>query len=80
MTLFTDNEILSQEIESRILLAGDKEQFLKMLRKLNIYSTAIYEKPKPFPSEPVIMALLLEQLKIIGWLQSKYSIGSEHSE
>ena len=79
MTLFTDNEILSQEIESRILLAGE-EQFLQMLRKLNIYSTAIYGKPKLFPSEPVIMALLLEQLKIIGWLQSKYSIGSEHSE
>jgi hypothetical protein len=36
-----------------------------MLEKLHDYSTAINEKVEPFPSEPVIMALLLEQHKLI---------------
>ena len=32
------------------------------------YSLAIKAKGKPFPTEPLIMALLLAQHKMIGWL------------
>jgi hypothetical protein len=43
----------------------DKQEFHKMLEKLLYYSTSINAKVEPFPSEPVIMALLLEQHKLI---------------
>jgi hypothetical protein len=43
----------------------DKEEFLEMLGKLQNYSTAINAKAEPFPSEPVLMALLFEQHKLI---------------
>ncbi|HEX9319466.1 MAG TPA: hypothetical protein VF884_11075 [Nitrososphaeraceae archaeon] len=58
----------------------DKQEFLKMLQKLHDYSTAINAKAEPFPSEPVIMALLLEQHKLIRWLKSKFNGGSEYNE
>jgi hypothetical protein len=32
------------------------------------YSLATNAKGKPFPTEPLIMALLLAQHKMIGWL------------
>jgi hypothetical protein len=42
-----------------------------MLEKCQKYSVAINAKARPFPSEPLIMALLLEQHKMINWLQKK---------
>lgn len=56
------------------LLPPDKEEFLKMLEKLHDYSTAINANTEPFPSEPVLMALLFEQHKSIPWLKSKFKI------
>jgi hypothetical protein len=55
----------------------DKEEFLKMLQKLRDYSTAINAKAGPFPSEPVILALLFEQHKLIRWLKSKFDVNSQ---
>jgi len=55
------------------LSPNDKQEFLKMLEKLHDYSTAINAKAEPFPSEPVIMALLLEQHKLIQFLRNLMS-------
>ncbi len=74
MTLFAKDDMLSLEIESwrgfaECLPSNDKEEFLKMLRKLHDYSTAINAKVVPFPSEPVLMALLFQQHKLMQWLK-----------
>jgi hypothetical protein len=45
-----------------------------MLEKCHKYSVAINAKGRPFPTEPLIMALLLEQHKMINWLQEKIPI------
>ena len=45
-----------------------------MLEKCQKYSIAINAKGKPFPTEPLIMALLLEQHKVINWLENKIRI------
>ena len=45
-----------------------------MLEKCQKYALAINAKGKPFPTEPLIMALLLEQHKMINWLQNKIPI------
>jgi hypothetical protein len=49
----------------------DKKLFLEMLEKYHKYALTINAKGKPFPTEPLIMALLLEQHKMIKWLQNK---------
>jgi hypothetical protein len=67
MSLFPGENILTKEIESwRVFADGlkseeDKKLFLEMLEKCHKYSVAINAKGKPFPTEPLIMALLLEQ-------------------
>jgi hypothetical protein len=53
--------------------------FLVMLEKCQKYALAINAKGKPFPTEPLIMALLLEQHKMIKWLQEKISIPNKGS-
>jgi hypothetical protein len=45
-----------------------------MLEKCQKYALAINAKGKPFPAESLIMALLLEQHKMINWLQNKIPI------
>ena len=80
MSLFPEENILTKEIETwRVFADGlkseeDKKLFLEMLEKCQEYSLAINAKGKPFPTEPLIMALLLEQHKMINWLQSKIQI------
>ena len=69
MSLFPEENILTKEIESWRVFADslkseeDKKLFLEMFQK---YSIAINTKGKPFPTEPLIMALLLEQHKMIN--------------
>lgn len=80
MSLFPQENILTKEIESwRGFADGlkseeDKKLFLDMLEKCQKYSVAINAKGKPFPTEPLIMALLLEQHKMISWLENKTRI------
>jgi hypothetical protein len=80
MSLFPEENILTKEIESwkgfaSSLESGeDKKLFFKMLEGCQKYALAINAKGKPFPVEPLIMALLLEQHKIINWLQDKIPI------
>lgn len=78
MSLFPDEDILTREIESwrglaDSLLGKDRETFIKMLNDCHKYSKAINAKGRPFPTEPVIMALLFSQHKLIEWLESQIS-------
>jgi hypothetical protein len=80
MSLFPQENVLTKEIESWRVFADslkseeDKILFLKMLEKCQKYSLAINAKGKPFPTEPLIMALLLEQHKMINWLENRIQI------
>jgi len=44
-----------------------------MLKDCYKYAKAIIAKAQPFPSEPVIMALLFSQHKMIEWLEEQIS-------
>jgi len=77
MSLFPDEDILTKEIESwrgfadSLKSEQDKKLFLKMLNDCQKYALAINAKEIPFPTEPLIMALLLSQHKIIDWLSEQ---------
>ena len=78
MSLFPDQDILTKEIESwkgfaeSLKLEEDRNLFLKMLNDCQKYAFAINAKEIPFPTEPLIMALLLSQHKMIGWLSALF--------
>ena len=86
MSLFPEENILTKEIESwRVFADGlkseeDKKLFPEMLEKCHKYSLAINNKGNPFPTEPLIMALLLEQHKMINWLENKILSSSAQKE
>ena len=79
MSLFPKENISTREIESwrgfadSVKSEEDKKLFLEMLQKSQKYATAINTKGEPFSTEPLIMAILLEQHKIIDWLQKRIS-------
>ena len=74
MSLFPEENILTKEIESWRGFADSlkseevRKIFLKMLNICQKYALAINAKETPFPTECLIMALLLTQHKMIGWL------------
>jgi hypothetical protein len=80
MSLFPEENVFTREIESWKGFANslkseeDRKLFLKILDNCQKYALAINAKGKPFPTEPLIMALLLEQYKTINWLQNKIPI------
>jgi hypothetical protein len=74
--------VLTKEIESWKGFADklpekDKEIFMKMLNNCYKYSIAINAKGRPFPTEPMIMALLFSQHKLIEWLEMLFSKNRE---
>jgi hypothetical protein len=77
MSLFPEENILTKEIESwkgfadSLKSEEDKKLFIEILDKCQKYALAINAKGKPFPTESMIMALLLEQHKMINWLYTK---------
>ena len=79
MSLFPNEDMLSNEIESwkgfadSLPAEGDRKTFMKMLNDCYKYAKAINTKAQPFPSEPVIMALLFSQHKMIEWLDGQIS-------
>src|SRR5919108_615139 len=79
MSLFPNEDILTKEIESWKGFANslsskeDRELFNSMLKDCYKYATAINAKGEPFPAEPLIMALLLSQHKMIDWLTKQIS-------
>ena len=80
MSLFPNEDIAIKEIESwkgfadSLKSEEDKKLFLKMLNDRYKYSTAINAKGQPFPTEPLIMALLLSQHKLINWLTEQLHV------
>jgi hypothetical protein len=85
MSLFPEENVLTKEIESWKAFADslktdeEKELFVEMLGKCQKYALAINAKGEPFPVESLIMALLLEQHKMINWLQNKIPIRNKDS-
>jgi hypothetical protein len=79
LSLFPNEDILTKEIESWKAFADslsskeDRELFKTMLNDCYKYSAAINAKGEPFPAEPLIMALLLSQHKMIDWLTVQIS-------
>ena len=80
MSLLPNEDILTKEIASWKGLQIDyqtkadegRATFTKMLDDSCKYSKAINAKGRPFPTEPVIMALLLSQHKLIEWLEEQF--------
>jgi hypothetical protein len=79
MSLFPNEDILTKEIESwksfgnSLSSKEDRELFEKMFNDCYKYAAAINAKGEPFPSEPLTMALLLSQHKMIYWLREVVS-------
>jgi hypothetical protein len=79
MSLFPNEDILTKEIESwksfgdSLSSKEDRELFEKMLNDCYKYAAAINAKGQPFSAEPLIMALLLSQHKMIDWLTKQIS-------
>ena len=79
MSLFPNEDSLTKEIDSwkgfanSLSSSNDKKLFMKMLNECYKYASAVNAKGEPFPSEPLIMALLFSQHKIIEWLTEKIS-------
>ncbi len=75
MSLFPNEDILTKEIESwkgfvdRLPAEEDRKTFTKMFNDCYKYTKAINANAQPFPSEPVIMALLFSQHKMLEWLE-----------
>jgi hypothetical protein len=80
MSLFPNEDVLTKEIESWKGFANslksekDRQLFNKMLNDCYKYATAINAKGEPFPTEPLIMSLLLSQHKMIEWLSKLISL------
>jgi hypothetical protein len=78
-TLFPKENIHTKEIESwrgfaeSLKSREDKKLFLKMLNDCEKYALAINAKETPFLTEPLIMALLITQHKMISWLSEQVS-------
>ena len=78
MSLFPKEDILTKEIQSwkgvvDSLHIDNRELFMDMLNDCYKYATAINAKGQPFPTEPLLMALLLSQHKMIDWLTKQIS-------
>ena len=79
MSLFPNkNDILTKEIESwkgfaDSLRKDDRNLFIKMLDDCFKYAAAINAKCEPFPTESLLMTLLLLQQKIVDSLIIKIS-------
>jgi hypothetical protein len=71
MSLFPNEDILTKEIESwrsfgdSLSSKEDRDLFSGMINDCYNYAAAINAKGQPFPAEPLIMALLLSQHKMI---------------
>jgi hypothetical protein len=84
MSLFPNEDILTKEIESwrsfvdSLSSKEDRDLFNNMLNDCYKYAAAINAKGEPFPTEPLIMTLLLSQHKIIDWLTKQISKYESH--
>ena len=85
MSLFPDEDILTKEIETwrgfidRLPNDNDKVVLTKLLESCYKYSLAINEQSQThvFPSETLIMSLLLTQHKLINQIKSMMQSANE---
>jgi hypothetical protein len=56
----------------------DRNLFNNMLNDCYKYAAAINAKGEPFPTEPLLIALLLSQHKMIDWLTKQISKYESH--
>lgn len=73
MTLFPNEDTLTQEIESwrgfaDALREEDRLFFLRMLNECYRYTNSINSKGEYFSTESLLMSLVFVQHKIINWL------------
>ena len=86
MSLFPNkDDILTKEIESwkgfaDSLREDDRNLFMKILDDCYKYAAAINAKGEPFATEPLLMALLLSQQKMIDSLIIKIKCNSDWGE
>jgi hypothetical protein len=88
MSLFPDEDILTKEIEvwrgfiDKLPSDEDKVVLTNLLDSCYQYSVAIndHAQEHPFPSESLIMSLLLTQHKLINQLKSMIQSTSEQSD
>ncbi len=77
MSLFPNEDVLTKEIESWRTFTKNlnseeyREIFDKMLSDCYRYANAINAKGEPFPTDSLLMSLLLSQQKMIDWLSSQ---------
>jgi len=77
MSLFPTEDILTKEIESWRSFAASLNSeeyrvvFNKMLSDCYKYANAINTKGEPFPTDSLLMSLLLSQQKMIDWLYAQ---------
>ena len=76
MSQFPNEDILTKEIQSwrgfaDSLHSDNRKLFINMLNDCYKYAAAINAKGEPFQAEPLIMALLLSQHRMIDWLTAK---------
>jgi hypothetical protein len=77
MSLFPTGDILTKEIESWRSFAASlnseeyREIFNKMLSECYKYVNAINTKGEPFPTDSLLMSLLLSQQKMIDCFKHK---------
>lgn len=86
MSLFPDEDVLTKEIETwrgfidKLPSDQDKMVLTKLLNDCYKYVVAINSHDHPFPTEPVIMALLLSQHKMINHLKSLIQLKQTDNE
>lgn len=84
MSLFPNEDVLTREIESwkgfaqSLRTEEERKFFREMLNECHKYAKAINAKGEPFPAEPVIMALLFSQHKLIEWLEEQVRKLKQH--
>jgi hypothetical protein len=77
MSLFPAEDILTREIESWGSFAANlnseeyKGIFNKMLSDCYKYANAVNAKGELFPTDSLLMSLLLSQQKMIDWLSAQ---------
>jgi len=77
MTLFPNEDVLTQEIESwrgfaDALRQEDRVLFLHMLNECYQYASSINSKGEYFSTESLLMSLVFVQHKIINWLINNF--------
>jgi hypothetical protein len=79
MSLFPNEEFITKEIQPWKGFADSlnsqeyNELFNKMLDDCYKYAAVINAQGEPFPTKPLIMALLLSRHKMIEWLKEQVS-------